>query len=354
MRHTPLALTLLILATAGACQKAADGSELGSRNALSPRTMGMEFGASGELLLTQTLEHEVGTWEEPKLPADWLGVEETRAGTSEKVKELLLNGRRQFENSCVECHGWAGRGDVDGAHPMADVNSSADAPAPARDFSLGFTKYKSTPGQAFPTQADLQAFLTRPISQRPADGCKGIAESDSPLPDYLKYLLMRHSLENRVAAALDQIGIFRTSQDAVEHEMYVMDAVAVGIPSMLAAKLPEVDFVFETPSNADRGRKIFESPGAQCATCHGMDGKGRGIAAWEPSLSKYILKDMWGNPAKPTDFTSPPLRGGDAAVDIARSISVGVGGTPMASYGSTLTTLQIADLVAYISSFAGD
>jgi mono/diheme cytochrome c family protein len=130
--------------------------------------------------------------------------------------------------------------------------------------------------------------------------------------------------------------------------------VAVGIPAVFAAKSLEIEFIFENPGDADRGREIYKSPAAQCATCHGMDGKGRGIAAWEPSLSKYILRDMWGNLAKPADFTAPPLRGGSTAVDIARSISVGVGGTPMASYGSTLTTLQIADLVAYISSFTGN
>lgn len=55
-----------------------------------------------------------------------------------------------------------------------------------------------------------------------------------------------------------------------------------------------------------------------------------------------------GNPAIPGDFTRRPWRSGDTATDLARSIRVGIGGTPMPTYQGILSEAEIADLVAYI------
>lgn len=78
-----------------------------------------------------------------------------------------------------------------------------------------------------------------------------------------------------------------------------------------------------------------------CASCHGEQGNGQGPAAVE-------LKDAWGDPARPADLRVPAFRNGRTAGDIFRVLTLGVGGTPMASFADTLTEDQRWELAAFV------
>ena len=72
-------------------------------------------------------------------------------GGTEVAVEVLNQGARVYEMRCASCHGGDGSGT--GASGRA-------LPQPPRDFSKAEFRYKSTPGDELPTDADL-AFTIR-------------------------------------------------------------------------------------------------------------------------------------------------------------------------------------------------
>jgi mono/diheme cytochrome c family protein len=108
-----------------------------------------------------------------------------------------------------------------------------------------------------------------------------------------------------------------------------------------------------------RGRELFLSAKAKCATCHGPLGHGDGpqtedFQAKPGSNDKYEkpgLYDDWGNPLSPRDLTRGIYRGGRRPIDIYRRIRAGIKGTPMPSFTeSTLSDEETWDLVNYVLS----
>jgi mono/diheme cytochrome c family protein len=92
------------------------------------------------------------------------------------------------------------------------------------------------------------------------------------------------------------------------------------------------------------GKKFYTEAG--CFDCHGTSGKGDGPAA-------ATLKDEWGYPIVPYDFTLPGrMKGGSSVRDIYRTLQVGIGGTPMPSYGDSLTEEETWALAYYTLSLA--
>ncbi len=81
-----------------------------------------------------------------------------------------------------------------------------------------------------------------------------------------------------------------------------------------------------------------------CGACHGANGKGDGPSS--PGLT-----DEWGYPVVPADLTvSRNWRGGNRPRDIFRSISVGIGGTPMPSYQDAMKEEEVWDVTNYLLS----
>jgi cytochrome c5 len=76
---------------------------------------------------------------------------------------------------------------------------------------------------------------------------------------------------------------------------------------------------------------------AQCAPCHGVEGKGNGVAA-------IAL-----NP-KPRDFTASEFREQFSITELLIAISDGKGSMP--AWGQVLSTDQIAVLVQYVRRFS--
>ena len=82
----------------------------------------------------------------------------------------------------------------------------------------------------------------------------------------------------------------------------------------------------------------------QCATCHGETGQGDGLSA-------ATLKDTWGLPLPPRDFTIGAFRGGSQGRDLYLRIRNGMAGTPMPPFDDTVLTPEDRwALVHYIQS----
>ncbi len=98
-----------------------------------------------------------------------------------------------------------------------------------------------------------------------------------------------------------------------------------------------------TPRLIALGKTEYQEAG--CVACHGADGRGDG-------RSSKDLKDDSGNSILSTDLTLKPFKSGPEPEDLFRTISTGLNGTPMPSYGNTLTEQERWALVSYILSIA--
>ena len=107
----------------------------------------------------------------------------------------------------------------------------------------------------------------------------------------------------------------------------------------------------ETAEAIARGESLYSSARAGCSLCHGTDGKGRGLGAWDPEYG-WLLRDVWGNPVRPADFSYGSFHGGASPEEVYRSIALGVAGTPMAGYQNTLAPDEISDLTHYLRSLS--
>jgi cytochrome c oxidase cbb3-type subunit 2 len=91
------------------------------------------------------------------------------------------------------------------------------------------------------------------------------------------------------------------------------------------------------------GKRMYVDAG--CNQCHGPEGKGDAPSANE-------LKDESGNSIVPTDLTLKPFKSGPGPEDLYRTLSTGLNGTPMPTYGGVLTPKERWALVFYILSIA--
>lgn len=210
-------------------------------------------------------------------------------------------GAMAYGRYCVSCHGVAG----DGRGPAAE---SLD-PRP-RNFTGGTYKFRSTPATELPTDADLLRTIERGLNHTSMPHWQGITSLERrDLVQYLKTLSARFSAEEQ--------------------------GKPVEVP-------PQPAFTRELVA---KGREVWAK--AQCAGCHGDGGKGDGSSA-------PTLRDEWGSPVLPRDFTSGPLKVGDEPIDLYRAFMAGLSGSPMPSYGDTLTPDEAWALVAYVRTLRKD
>jgi mono/diheme cytochrome c family protein len=215
--------------------------------------------------------------------------------------ELLASGKEIYAKSCAACHGETGAGDGRCAPFIT--------PQP-RDFTSGVFRFKTTPGGAAPTDADL--FRTVSLGLH-ATG----------MPPW-RYLL---SDEERWAAVA-----------------YVK-SLAPGLAGQGEAK--PVDLANEpkqvAPDGVAAGRKLYEENG--CAKCHGERGYGDGPSA-------ETLEDSFGHPIAPRNFhKASDFKRGHTLRDVALTIATGNNGTPMPAFDA-LPPDQLWNLAAYVLSLA--
>ena len=196
-------------------------------------------------------------------------------------------GKRLYQERCEQCHGPDGQGDG----PAADYVY----PRP-RDFTLALYKVRSTPSGRVPTDHDLFRVISEGLPGTSMPAWKKF------LSDEERWQLVHH------VKTFDIVGAF---QDEPAKEQ-----VAIGtVPKM-------------TPELVKRGADLYEAK--KCWQCHGKAGRGDGVSA-------QGMKDDWGHPIRPINFTkSWRFRGGDRLEDIYRTFTTGFNGTPMPSFADTI------------------
>lgn len=232
-------------------------------------------------------------------PALLLHAPAARATPAEPV--AARRGAKAYGRYCISCHGVRG----DGRGPAADSHD----PRP-RNFVGGTYKFRSTPAAELPTDGDILRSIERGLNHTSMPHWQGITPLERrDLVQYLKSLSPRFAAEEQ------------------------------GKPIDIPAK---PDF---TPALAEKGREAWTK--AQCAGCHGEGGKGDGPSA-------TTLRDEWGTPVLPRDFTSGPLKVGEDPVDLYRAFMAGIAGSPMPSYIDTLSPEEAWALVAYVRTMRQD
>jgi len=98
-----------------------------------------------------------------------------------------------------------------------------------------------------------------------------------------------------------------------------------------------------TPQMLVDGKRLYER--AKCAECHGERGKGDGPSA-------ATLKDDSDRPIRPADFTRGEFRGGATVVDVYRTMTTGLDGTPMPSFGDTMREAERWAISFYVLSLS--
>lgn len=216
-------------------------------------------------------------------------------------QDLEAQGRYVFERNCVACHGrWGdGRGEL----------AVGMVPRP-NNLTRARFKFRSTPSGSLPTNDDLRRVITL-----------GIAGSSMPafaaLPD------------RDIAAVITYLKTFSRRWDNPS-----LKAAPVALP----APPPWMEDPEARPEHARMGRELFR---ANCAPCHGDAGRGDGPAA-------AALEDDAGKPAPPHDLTTGLWKSGRYPADLFRTLSTGMDGTPMPSFGDALSVENRWDLVSYL------
>ncbi len=219
--------------------------------------------------------------------------------------DLRATGERVYRGACIGCHGEKGFGDG------KEVLNQTSAP---NDFTTGQYAIRSTPAGTLPLDADLFGSIRRGL--KPA--------ADMPAFAFLS-----------------------------DREVWAVVAYIKGLSPRFAAEKPGAPVMPPggKAGNVEAGRGVFLGAGA-CFVCHGMTGRGDGPAGLGLA---YVSGHRQGRPVRPPDFTkAADFKGGHRPEDIFRTISTGLDGTPMPSFGTSLTTDQRRNLTAFVLSLSSD
>lgn len=286
----------------------------------------------------------------------------------------LQSGRNLYLRHCMHCHGVSG----DGAGPTAQYFK-----VKPRDYRQGIIKFTSTKASVpRPSRDDLYRIIKLGVPGTYMPSFMLLPDEEVNLiVEYVRWLAMRGEMERKLNAWLatsyskeavnDSENVaeleseFQTewAEDAGDYiERFGNDlkldwAEAEKPESVVNPTTPRTP---SSPESIARGRKIFLSKDAKCASCHGETGRGNG-----PSTEAYNdepgkppgtkskvpgLFDNWGNIVEPRNLTTGVFRGGRRPIDIYRRIHSGIKGTPMQAFGTTLKEEQIWDVVNYVLS----
>jgi mono/diheme cytochrome c family protein len=205
-------------------------------------------------------------------------------------------GRRLYAAYCAVCHGPEGHGNGPAAPALI--------PRP-RDFTSGIYKYKSTPGDALPTDADLLRTVTVGLTGTAMPGWAGILD------------------ESEIREIVGTIKGF-----------YPGFTTANAQPIPIPPPLPS------SPESIAQGAALFNSMG--CSSCHAPDGRG-----------SLPMRDARDGPVRSRDLTAPwAFRGGDRSEDLWLRLTIGLPGTPMPSFADRTTPEERWHLVNYLHSIA--
>ena len=212
-----------------------------------------------------------------------------------------MEGKYLFERNCIVCHGPRG----DGKGEMAPTL----IPRP-RSFREGMFKFRTTPFGSLPTEDDLRHTIKHGLTGTAMGMFSQLTDEDvTNVIEYVKSFSRR----------------WRKAENYAE-------------PLTFPAEPEWFKDTAQKAAHATKGKALFQTT---CVACHGTeaDGKGPAVAA---------LKDLWEQPARPSDLRQPHLRCGDRPEDMYRVLTTGLNGTPMISFDAALTPEQRWDIIAYL------
>ena len=209
-------------------------------------------------------------------------------------------GRQIYAKSCSVCHGDRGNG---------SMWANANLAPPPRDFAAPAAR----------TELTRERMLAAVAGGRPGTAMAGFATQ-------LK--------ADEIGAVVDYI---RGAFMRVDAEAAISGTLAHGLPAATApAKPVRADMKLPMPGglvgDAAAGRKFYD---ANCATCHGVKGDGKGPRA-------YFI-----NP-KPRVLISAESRAIFNRPAIFAGVSAGRLGTEMPAWDKVLTPQQMADVSEYV------
>jgi len=232
--------------------------------------------------------------------------------TIPKSDEWIEYGEEVYGRRCLGCHGVDGDGNGVAATFMK---------VKPRNFKAGTFKFRLTPSGSLPTDGDLLRTISRGVRGTAMPAFHNLTEADRlAVILYVKYVL-----------AVD---------DSDPDYPYPYFSEEVPEPPIYIESPPE-------PSMAmvGQGREVWQL--AKCWECHGDEGRGEGEKA-------AGLEDDFGYPIPPADLTAGLFKSGSDVADIYRSITTGLNGTPMPSYGDSFSDEDrwaLAYFVTTLSAF---
>jgi cytochrome c oxidase cbb3-type subunit I/II len=213
--------------------------------------------------------------------------------------ELMQMGERVYKGACLGCHGEKGDG---------EGREGKYLPIPPRNFVIGQFTLRTTPSGSLPRPTDLFRTIRRGIR---------------PDIDMASFTF----LSDREVWAV--IAYIRTFSPRWKDEK-PGEPVAIKDPPPNSAAMVEA------------GHKVFMDTG--CFACHGEKGGGDG-----PSAAALTYDN--GKPVKPANLTRPDwFKGGSTPRDIYRTFITGMDGTPMPSFGDSLSEEQRWQLAYFVLS----
>jgi cytochrome c oxidase cbb3-type subunit I/II len=234
----------------------------------------------GLVRYVQKLGTNRGAWREVFEPQT-VGVSVMNIPSSQ---ELLTLGREVYNTRCVGCHGKTGDGN--------GVAATFLSPRP-RNFTLGVFKFRTTQSGSLPTDGDLYRTVTRGVRW-------------TAMPTW-------HELPDKERLAV--VTFIKTFSSRWKDEQPEPAATINDPPKA-------------TPALVARGKDLYVK--AKCFQCHGDGGKGDGVSA--PDLTDDLKF-----PIRPADFTRGQFKGGSTVRDIFRTMTLGLDGTPMPSFGDSMS-----------------
>ncbi len=228
-----------------------------------------------------------------------------------RSEEWIAYGREVYGRRCLGCHGERG----DGNGPAATF-MHRDRP---RNFNWGVFKLRLTPSGSLPDDGDLLRTITRGVRGTAMPGWHELHDRDRlAVIQYIKYVL-----------AVDR------SDPANPYYFFVEESPKA--PIHIAEPPPP------SLAQVERGRAVWQE--AKCWECHGEGGKGDGEKA-------AGLMDDFGFPIPPANLTTGQFKSGADVRDIFRTMTTGLSGTPMPSFGDTVPEADRWALAYYVLSLS--
>jgi mono/diheme cytochrome c family protein len=296
--------------------------------------------------LTKLLLPTFGTPREPLVNVDDASQE---IAILKLGKEQLASGSKLFRAQCLHCHGKEGNG-LGTTSPLLN-------PKP-RDYRQGKFKFVTTvrkdaqgkPDTAlasYPARADLFHTIENGLPGSGMTPFKQDAQQIEDIVSYVIHLSLRGQVEYRLTRQWCDEDEKPQDKDVARELKDILKQWAADAQSVYQSQVTWEEIEREgTATKWAKGRDLFLYR-AGCPDCHGKNG----MAKLEEVPNIATMKDDWGHPIKPRNFTQDAYRGGEKPIDLFYRIRLGMKPSRMqAADQSKITDADVWNLVGYIKS----